>query len=259
MMQFPHENVWIAVDLSCWCSGWIDLMTTTIDLDAIWKNCGGVIPIFPLPDKVMLPQEIVPLHIFEPRYRNMIADVMTSERLLGMAMLKPGWEDYYQSKTAPIHEMICVGYVAADQKLRDGRSLIILQGLSRAVIEREIESDVPYRTAQCRIRLDRQSDLPAIDRQHRKQELLYRYLQLLPHLSLVQNGVVPPECTNLSLGRLSDLLASTLSLSADESLRILMELDGDERSELVLDLIKQKLRSAPKPESIVFPPQFSEN
>ncbi|MFN0196920.1 MAG: hypothetical protein ACKVT0_09240, partial [Planctomycetaceae bacterium] len=87
----------------------------------------------------------------------------------------------------------------------------------------------------------------------------YRYLQLLPRLSLVQNGVVPPECANLSLGRLSDLLASTLSLSAGESLRILTELDPDERSELVLDMIKQKLRTAPKPESTVFPPQFSEN
>ncbi|MDA0832839.1 MAG: LON peptidase substrate-binding domain-containing protein [Planctomycetota bacterium] len=234
-------------------------MATIINLTEKWRECDGTIPIFPLPDTVLLPQEVVPLHIFEPRYRQMLNDVRSSQRLMGMALLKPGWEVNYDTKEAAVHSQICIGYVAADQQLSDGRSLIILQGVSRGVIERELDTDDPYRLMRCRLISDRQVNEPSIDRAHRHRELMNRYLQLLPKLNLAEAGMVPTERNDLSLGALCDLLASTLSLSADEKLNVLQEIDVDERSELVLRLIKQRLRSELHGGKLEFPPRFSKN
>ncbi len=52
-----------------------------------------LLPIFPLPNVVLFPNVFLPLHIFEPRYRDMVADALASDRLIGMVLLKPGWED----------------------------------------------------------------------------------------------------------------------------------------------------------------------
>jgi hypothetical protein len=54
-----------------------------------------LLPIFPLPNVVLFPNVFLPLHVFEPRYRSMVADALTTDRLIGMALLKPGWEQDY--------------------------------------------------------------------------------------------------------------------------------------------------------------------
>ena len=94
------------------------------------------IPVFPLPNVVLFPKTYLPLHIFEPRYRAMVSDAVTSGQCIGMALLKDGWEtDYYGHP--PVFSMGCVGRLAKVQTLADGRSNILLQGLERFEIERE--------------------------------------------------------------------------------------------------------------------------
>ena len=93
-----------------------------------------VIPLFPLPATVMFPKIHLPLHIFEPRYREMIRDVMTSNRLIGMVLLKEGWEEDYENNP-PIHPVGCIGRILYSQSLDDGRYNIILYGLSRIQIK----------------------------------------------------------------------------------------------------------------------------
>ena len=94
------------------------------------------IPVFPLPNVVLFPKTYLPLHIFEPRYRAMVSDVVTSGQCIGMALLKDGWEtDYYGHP--PVFSIGCVGRLASVQTLADGRSNILLQGLERFEIERE--------------------------------------------------------------------------------------------------------------------------
>jgi uncharacterized protein len=94
------------------------------------------IPVFPLPNVVLFPKAYLPLHIFEPRYRAMVSDAVTSGQCIGMALLKDGWEtDYYGHP--PVFSMGCVGRLANVQTLADGRSNILLQGLERFEIERE--------------------------------------------------------------------------------------------------------------------------
>lgn len=103
------------------------------------------IPVFPLPNVVLFPKTYLPLHIFEPRYRAMVSDAVTSGQCIGMALLKDGWEtDYYGHP--PVFSMGCVGRLASVQTLADGRYNILLQGLERFAIEREWY-DKAYREA----------------------------------------------------------------------------------------------------------------
>ncbi len=105
------------------------------------------IAIFPLPNVVFFPHTLLPLHIFEPRYRQMLADCLAGERRLAMVLLRPGWErDYYGRP--PIYSVAGAGEIVASEMLPDGRSNIVLKGLGRVVIEGEIPSDKLYRIAQ---------------------------------------------------------------------------------------------------------------
>ena len=109
-----------------------------------------VIPIFPLPNVVFFPNTYLPLHIFEPRYRDMVTDASQEGRCIGMVLLKEGWEnDYYGNP--PVFSLGCVGRIKNVQPLADGRSNVILHGLSRYDIEEEF-FDTPYRRAKIALR-----------------------------------------------------------------------------------------------------------
>jgi Lon protease-like protein len=107
------------------------------------------IPIFPLPNTVFFPKTYLPLHIFEPRYRQMVTDAAMGGQCIGMALLKEGWEsDYYGNP--PIFSMGCAGRIVSVQPLVDGRSNILLQGLERFEIQTE-HFERPYREASIRL------------------------------------------------------------------------------------------------------------
>ena len=88
------------------------------------------IPLFPLPNLVFFPKTYLPLHVFEPRYRQMVADAAAGGQCIGMALLKEGWEEQYDGNP-PIFSIGCVGRLASVQALPDGRSNILLQGLEQ--------------------------------------------------------------------------------------------------------------------------------
>jgi Lon protease-like protein len=97
----------------------------------------NIIPLFPLPNFVLFPGLSVPLHIFEPRYREMVGDVAQSHGIIGMMMLKGDWErDYYANPD--IYAIGCAGKIAALSRLPDGRFNLILQGVSEFRVVREI-------------------------------------------------------------------------------------------------------------------------
>jgi uncharacterized protein len=106
----------------------------------------GRIPLFPLPTIVLFPKIYLPLHIFEPRYRQMVADAHTMGSCIGMALFKEGWEENYYGNPA-IYTLGCVGRVVCTQNLPDGRSNIVLQGICRYKILEETCDRTPYRQA----------------------------------------------------------------------------------------------------------------
>lgn len=106
----------------------------------------NTIPIFPLPNVVLFPQTVLPLHIFEPRYREMVQDVQQSEGFIGIVLLKDGWEHNYYQGTPRCHQLGCVGKLTSVHLLADGRSNITLEGLTRYESIQEIEGK-SYRQA----------------------------------------------------------------------------------------------------------------
>ena len=108
------------------------------------------IPLFPLPNVVFFPKTYLPLHVFEPRYRQMVTDATARGQCIGMALLKEGWEDQHY-ENPPIFSMGCVGRLVSVQTLPDGRSNILLQGIERYEVREEF-FDKPYREARIVLR-----------------------------------------------------------------------------------------------------------
>jgi Lon protease-like protein len=106
------------------------------------------LPIFPLPNVVLFPNVVLPLHIFEARYRGMVADALEQDRIIGMVLLRPGWEDNYEGRP-PVYTIGCAGLITHAERLNDGRFNIVLKGLEKFAIEDEDES-LPYRLARVR-------------------------------------------------------------------------------------------------------------
>jgi Lon protease-like protein len=104
-----------------------------------------VLPIFPLPNVVLFPNVFLPLHIFEPRYRAMVADALDDERMIGMVLLRPGWESNYEGRP-PVFPIGCAGLITHHEKLPDGRYNIILRGFQKFRIRNE-DTSRSYRLA----------------------------------------------------------------------------------------------------------------
>ena len=98
------------------------------------------IPIFPLPGAVLFPNVFLPLHIFEPRYRTMVAEALAGDRIIGMVLLRPGWEADYEGRPA-IYPIGCAGLITFAERLDDGRYNIVLRGLEKF---RVVDEDVTH-------------------------------------------------------------------------------------------------------------------
>ncbi|PYV01114.1 MAG: Lon family ATP-dependent protease, partial [Acidobacteria bacterium] len=79
-----------------------------------------IVPIFPLPNVVLFPKTLLPLHIFEDRYRTMTREVIAGDRRLAMVLLREGWESNYY-ETPAVHDIACLGNIESYEELEDGK------------------------------------------------------------------------------------------------------------------------------------------
>ena len=113
--------------------------------DAAWTPFEPVVPVFPLPNFVLFPHLVTRLHVFEPRYRLMVSEALSSQRLLVLVGLKDGWEDdYYNSP--PVHNVGSLCKIINDDRLSDGRYNLQLHCVARVRLE-TIHQLTPFRTA----------------------------------------------------------------------------------------------------------------
>src|SRR5947209_2664814 len=98
-----------------------------------------LLPLFPLPNVVLFPNVFLPLHIFEPRYREMVADAIDSDRMIGMVLLRPGWDRDYEGNP-PVYPIGCSGVITHVERQADGRYNIVLRGMERFRIVEEDRS-----------------------------------------------------------------------------------------------------------------------
>lgn len=104
------------------------------------------VPLFPLPDVVLFPGVSLPLRIFEPRYRAMIADALEGNRVIGMVLLRPGYEADYEGRP-PIFAVGCAGEITQVERLANGEYTLVLRGLQKFHVMSEAPGGA-YRVAQ---------------------------------------------------------------------------------------------------------------
>ena len=146
----------------------------------------SVIPLFPLPDVVLFPDVDLPLMIFEPRYRAMVADALKGDAMIAMVLLRPGFEADYEGRP-PIYAIGCAGRITKSELLSDGRYLIELRGLVKFRVASEDQSR-PYRLA-------RVEAMPEVANGNDTAELSKLRLRLDSLLA----GSIPPDSGILSL------------------------------------------------------------
>lgn len=104
------------------------------------RGLPGIIPVFPLPGALLLPRARLPLHLFEPRYLQMLDHVLgTEDRLIGMIQPENDEED------APLRKVGCAGRVTGFQETDDGRAMVTLTGVSRFHVVEELSGTQPWR------------------------------------------------------------------------------------------------------------------
>ncbi len=120
-----------------------------------------LLPLFPLPNVVLFPRMPLPLHVFEPRYRTMVADALEGHRAIGMVLLKSGWESDYYGRP-PVYAVGCAGLIERCQRFEDGRYNLLLKGVARFRVDSE-RGGLAYRVAEARYSGDIMGDLYALD------------------------------------------------------------------------------------------------
>ncbi len=221
--------------------------------------CGRV-RLFPLPNLVLFPHVSQALHIFEPRYCEMLADSMANDRLIAMALLEPGWEAQYHKKP-PIASVVCVGKVIAHMPTADNRHNILLAGLKRARIIREIEcGERSYRQADVELLADNYPSDGLEARAQSQELLLDMFTQLVPDGLGVQESNEQLFGAQPALGMLTDRIAFALRLPLPIQQRLLAEANVDIRCRILTRCLKELIRQRESHDpGSEFPPKFSSN
>src|SRR6188768_1441699 len=164
------------------------------------------IPLFPLPEVVLFPGTRRPLLIYEPRYREMIADALKSNRIIGTVLLRPGFEANYDGRP-PIYGIGCAGVIEDYEQLPDGRYGILLRGLTTFRVVSE-DQRKPYRLA----RVEAVPELLTDEERGPLSTVRERLARLLD--TVLPLGVEPPD-PGLDDVEFVNLIAQALSMPED--------------------------------------------
>jgi Lon protease-like protein len=200
-----------------------------------------LLPLFPLPNVVLFPNVFLPLHIFEPRYREMVADAVASDRMIGMVLLRPGWERDYEGRPA-VYPVGCSGVLTHVDRLADGRSNLVLRGLERFRILNE-DHDRSYRRATIEPMHERRLD--AEDRAAIRRQRATLESMLAPPPDRVSTDSTMPS--SMSDEDLVNALAQYLDLEALEKQALLERPCLRTRAEALVELLEMKMLMARTP------------
>lgn len=198
-------------------------MTASFD----FESTSGLVPIFPLPDVCLLPGELLPLYVFEPRYRKLLAEALAGERLIALGRFQPGWEDNYYGNP-PVYPCMGLGWIAAHCARPDGSSEIVLRGVERVRLL-EVVRPMPFRLGRFAV----------LDEWTSSEEKLQRaLLDIQDVLAAMRAGHAGP-CDGIDLADadthdLPGRLACALLYDADLKQRILEANDRTARMEHLL-------------------------
>ncbi|MBI5864986.1 MAG: LON peptidase substrate-binding domain-containing protein [Planctomycetes bacterium] len=214
----------------------------------------SVVPIFPLPEVVLFPQQLLPLHIFEPRYRAMTADALADHGCIAIALLRPGYEEAYFTPHAMIHPVVGVGRIVTAERLPDGRYNLLLRGEARARVSAE-ETIHGYRLGDIEVIRPRPSapNGALCDLRGR----LKAAVQSVSACRMpCRDAFLALFDQNLCFGPLVDLIAGASPIAAELRQTLLEELDERRRGEhlletlCVVNAVQDTDRAAARPEHV---------
>jgi Lon protease-like protein len=146
-----------------------------------------VVPVFPLPEVVLFPEAILPLHVFEPRYRALAKEAVAGDGWIVIALLQPGWELDYEGRP-PVHDVACAGRIVHSQELPDGRWYLTLKGVVRVRLLEELDGGA-YRRARVVAAPEDEAALRAPEAGLLLKQLLVDFAALNEEVSVVTKGV----------------------------------------------------------------------
>lgn len=227
-----------------------------MDEDPDLRDFSGVCRLFPLPGVVLFPHAVLPLHIFEPRYRQMTEDALADDRLVAIVQVC-SQADWAGSQEPAIEPVACLGKIVKCERSPDGRFNFLLQGLKRVRIVRELKTNTLYRQAEVEILED--IDAPWTDE---ISDLIPTFkdvakrvsAELSPDFDALLDGDPP-------VGIVTDLVAQSLGLPAAMKQVLLADQRVDRRASGLLAVLRQVAADldAKARRAKTFPPPFSDN
>jgi Lon protease-like protein len=202
--------------------------------------------IFPLPSVALFPGAALPLHVFEPRYRELVAHALAGRKILAVARLKPGFEGDYEGRP-PVFDVCGVGVIESHNQRPDGRYDITLRGLSRVRILEELPPLQQYRQVRAELLRDTTAAQSLIAAWQLKLSTLW--LQLSPHLPEPVRDLKALTRDAEDASAYTDRLAAALVADPEASQQLLAETDPAERLRLLTSRV-QELVDALSPPSV---------
>ena len=233
-------------------------MSTFDDLSLSLEGFLGKARLFPLPNLVLFPHVMQPLHIFEPRYRDLLEDALAGDRLITMAVLTPGWEKNYEGRPA-LYSMACLGRITTHFRLADGTYNVLLLGLQRARLVREMKPERRFREAEVELCEDRYPVCPLSRQKALQQKLHDALLKILPLLPEAQEQLEQLLGNDVPLGVLTDVIGYMLDIDLAHKQSLLSEVDVYRRTELLLTHLSEAAELTASRAAACFPPEFSTN
>ncbi len=184
--------------------------------------------VFPLPPVVLLPGAAVPLHVFEPRYRELVKDALASDGVFAMAQVSPGQEPLLGAAPA-LEPMLCVGVIGPHEAMEDGRYNLVLVGVARARLVRELPKAHLYREVEAELVEDGPVD-EALERNLRQ-----ALVELLARVPLEVGQRVAQVTARVMGGALADVVASTFMQDVPRRFEVLCETDVEQRVQSVTE------------------------
>lgn len=220
---------------------------------------GGVVRLFPLPNLVLFPHVVQPLHVFEPRYRQMTADALAGDRLITLALLGAGWDENNESKPT-LHPIACLARIVAFKELDDGRYILLVRGLSRIRILEEIASDKMYRSARVEL-VDEVMVMPVQEAMAFRRRLTELILPRFTGSETERKQVEELLSGETPLGALCDVLCFQLPLPPERKQELLEETDVSLRARALIAALESIAIEGPAAQdpNRKFPPDFSAN
>jgi uncharacterized protein len=210
--------------------------------------------LFPLPDVLLFPHALLPLHIFEPRYRQMTEDALAGDHLVTMVQIRPAPEGSPWVEPVPIVDVGCVGKIVQHERLADGRFNFLLLGCKRVRLEREIPSDKLYRIAAAVIMEDEE---PGESLEPSRRELVELFRQVFERQHRLDQNLETLLKSAVPLGVLSDIITHALGLPSETKQGLLAESKVERRVHMLQSILRRFVD--PDQAVRIFPPQFSAN